>query len=205
MTNLEYHTARWLQFEKQCALVLCERTPRWGHGQPDVLGVLPSRFILEIEIKRTMSDFRANSKKHHMLSRFCGEPEIAERYAKRAPKLFWFLVPRSLVEKVEKELPDFAGLLTVSENGASLDVVKKAPTNKDSERLSLKECSKLMRCAGNMMIAMMAGICNVRQFHSQDPHFMDDFYSEPQPDYSAGWDENGRWKLKPADYNNFQI
>lgn len=203
--RLEFIAARWLQFEKNCALVLCERTPRYGHGQPDVLGVTPGRHFYEIEIKRTVADFRANHLKNHMLHRMHHSMEIQEEAAKRAPKLFWFLVPQKLVDKIKDEVPDFAGLLTMHSNETSLEVIKKAPTNKHATRLSIKETSRLVRCAGNMMIAMMAGMCNARRLGSQDPGFMDDFYSEPVTDYKSGRDDNGRFKTKPSNYVNFQI
>lgn len=56
--SLELAAARWLRFEKRCMAVLFERTPRaWSCGLPDALGITCSRHMIEIEIKRTLSDF----------------------------------------------------------------------------------------------------------------------------------------------------
>lgn len=203
MTQLEYAGARWLQFEKNCALVLCERTPRYGHGQPDLIGVTPGRSLYEIEIKRSVADFRANHRKRHILNRTHSEEEIVNKTLKRAPKLFWFLVPEHLAEKVKDEVPDYAGLLMLKESH-DITVIKKSPTNPLSERLSIKECAKLLRCAGNMMISMMAMSVNATRYNASDPTFMDKFYSEPRREWKHhqdGWHQ----VETPSDYVNFQI
>lgn len=191
MTDLEYHAARWLKWEKRCQLVMTERSPRcWFAGEPDVIGVNPSRFIFEIEVKRSMSDFRANQNKRHMQNRFSNDPETAARYTAKAPKQFWFLVPPKLVQKVEPELPDFAGLMTL--HGSQIQVIRKSPVNNKSEKLTLMECAKLMQCAGNMIISMMA---YRRADRSGDPHAMDEFYANDLP----------RYDKQPFEYLNFQI
>lgn len=190
MTDLEYYAARWLKWEKDCALVMLERTPRPMAGQPDVFGVTRSRYALEIEIKRSVSDFRANAKKYHIVNRCSTDAETAARFTARAPKQFWFMAPPKIAAKIDGEIPDYAGLLTLT--GVQVQVIKKAPTNNASERLSLKECAKLMNCAGNMIIAMMA---YRRSEQNQDPHLMDEFYANDLPQYDK----------QPFDYLNFQI
>lgn len=191
MTDLEYHAARWLKWEKDCALVMLERSPRPMAGQPDVFGVTRARYALEIEVKRSVSDFRANAKKYHILNRCSTVPEVAARFAARAPKQFWFLVPPKLVSKIEGEVPDYAGLLTLT--GVQIQVVKKSPSNNLSERLSLKECAKLMNCAGNMIISLMASART--NLDRLDCHGMDYFYANDLPRYSK----------QPTEYLNFQI
>lgn len=195
MNDLEYRAARWLKFEKRCTLVMCERSPRtWWAGEPDVIGINPSRFLFEIEVKRTMADFRANQKKRHMQNRFSLEMEIAKQYSRKAPKHFWFLVPEKLADKALAEVPDFAGLM-IPKGGYELTVVKKSPANNDSEKLSLLECGKLLQCAGNQIISMMAKVKGMTGHFTIDPHAMDDFYTYTVPKYSN----------QPCQYLNFQI
>lgn len=162
-------------------------------GQPDVFGVTRARYALEIEVKRSVSDFRANAKKYHIVNRCSTDAETAARFAARAPKQFWFMVPPKLVPKLEGEVPDYAGLLTL--NGSQVTVIKKCPVNHASERLSLKECAKLMNCAGNMIISLMASASAYRGFQMSDPHVMDNFYAHDLPRYSK----------QPHEYLNFQI
>ena len=152
MFSLEYHAARWLWLEKRCQLVLHERSPRsWACGEPDVLGITKAGFLLEIEVKRSVADFRANAHKRCIQNR--------ETYLKKMPKQFWFMVPPNLVEKVQPEVPQWAGLLTTANAGWGLRVVSPAESNSASQRLSIRECVKLMRLQTNQLMA-----CQERNF-----------------------------------------
>lgn len=201
--SLELHAALWLRMEKDCPIVLMERSPRYGHGKPDVLGITNARFMLEIEIKRSLSDFRANAAKHHVRNRDAGIANLEQW-----PKQFWFLVPPDLVDKVEPELPEWAGLLTIKDRrsaGWYTDVfaIKKAPINHKSKKLSLKDGLKMLRVVGNEVFSLRITNAHFRQSSgSIDPHVMDSFYSK-----KLEWSEEGKqsiWVDNP-DYLNFQI
>lgn len=141
--RLESRAFAFLRFEKKCPLVLWERTPR-PCGIPDVLGITKDRYLVEIEIKRSIGDFRVNEDKWHVKTR--------ESNLRRWPRLYWFAVPRSLVDKVSQELPPYAGLLTADDSDpGTLEVVKAATVNKDSRRLSLKEAVRAVQCQSNQL------------------------------------------------------
>lgn len=124
-------------------MVLFERTPRHCHGRPDVIGVTASRYLVEIEIKRSLSDFRANAKKYHIENR--------DAFAIHAARQFWYLVPAKLREPVLKELPEWAGLLTDEQHW--LHCVKKAPVNEKSRRVSVREVARLVELQSNQLWA----------------------------------------------------
>lgn len=146
--NLEALAFAWLRIEKRCPLVLMERTPRLYHGRPDVIGVTESRHLVEIEIKRTMADFRANAEKYHIKHR--------EVFLPHFPRLFWFLVPIEIVPKVERECPIYAGILTPSNSAHPfLHIVKKATPNKDSRRLTVKEVIRTVTLQSNQLLSMV--------------------------------------------------
>lgn len=128
----------WLRFVRQCPVVLFERTPRPICGLPDVLGVTQSRYLIEFECKRTMSDFRANRCKASMIWRKNG------LRLEMFPRQYYFCVTEEMVSKAEKELPDFAGLTSCGPHGG-LVFIKNAPVHKESRRLTLKECAKLSK------------------------------------------------------------
>jgi hypothetical protein len=158
--TLETRAFYWLRFDKKCPIVLFERSPRIYWGRPDVLGVGKDRFLLEIEIKRSMADFRANQEKTHVANR----PRIIRRW----PRLYWFLVPKALVAKVIPELPEYAGLLTEGP-GTSLDystpvieVVRKASANPMSRRLSLKECLRVVELQSNQLLSHVGSLDKTR-------------------------------------------
>lgn len=156
MRSLESFGLRWLRFEKRCRVALFERSPRpiFG-GQPDVLGVTEHRYLLEIEVKRSVSDFKANEKKNHVLNRqFC---------VPQWPKQFWFLVPFELAEKVQPMLPEYAGLLRGPgpDEVQQLYSVQRAPVNHASEPLTTKEMVRLCYCMANQFLSFQDTIDNL--------------------------------------------
>jgi hypothetical protein len=148
MNNLEVQAADWLRFQKRCQFVLFERNPRYQIGSPDVLGITRNRYLFEIEIKRSLSDFKANAGKRHVVNR--------ENILHLWPKMFWYCVPENLVEKVKPFLPPYAGLLAPA--GYSLCAISQSKTNSASHRLSLSECARLTHCMSNQLWAQQEHI-----------------------------------------------
>jgi hypothetical protein len=153
--NLKFLAFNFLRFEKACAVALEERTPRGCNGQPDVLGVTKHRYLLEIEVKHSVSDFKANAKKTFHAVRDGKYPECEWFNSSKFPKQFWFLVPAELAEKCLPITPAWAGLMRntiVGERGYVV-VIKDAPINAASKRLTTKECVKLANCMANQILA----------------------------------------------------
>lgn len=144
--NLELIAMRWLRFEKRCMLVMTERSPRvWSCGRPDVIGVTCARYVIEVEVKRSLSDFRADGRKRHRI--------VREHYLERMPKLFYYMVPVALRDAVLAELPEWAGLLTPPSGRYWIDVVRESPTNKASKRFTVKECVQMAHLLSNNAIS----------------------------------------------------
>ena len=155
--NLELMAMRWLWLEKNCHYVLEQRSPRYHLGLPDVLGVTPARYLIEIEIKRSAGDFHADKNKPHRANRHF--------YIKCMPKQFYYLMPRELAEKLKDKLPEWAGLMCESSNNYTAEVLKVAPVNNQSERLSVKECVKLARNLTNHMMSYAQTVDSMVQHH----------------------------------------
>ncbi len=126
--NLELMAMRWLRWQKRCPIVLRERSPIYAIGDPDVLGVTAARYLIEIEIKRSVADFKADARKAHVANR--------SFQLKRMPKQKYYFVTREIVERCKLELPEWAGLMTVF-NEVSCRVLVEAPVNKESQRLTV--------------------------------------------------------------------
>jgi len=99
--NLEAIALQWLRYDRRCMMVAMERSP-WGQTQwyrPDVVGVTFKRTVIEVEIKRSVADFRANANKRGMKFElyFC-----EQRY---------FLVEPAIVQACLTMLPLKCGLL----------------------------------------------------------------------------------------------
>lgn len=148
--TLEMMAIRYLRFERSCKVAIRERSPRqFMCGQPDVLGITGNRHQYEIEIKRTLSDFRADNNK---LFRH------REKDAPRHPRKFWYLVPVSLVQKVASILPSWAGLLTPAKdqhyNYGLLSEVIASPVNNAATPLTAKESMRLFFMMANYNLSL---------------------------------------------------
>jgi hypothetical protein len=150
--TLELAAMRWLWLEQNCLVVLEERTPKSMMGQPDVIGVTKGRYLTEVEIKRSISDFKADFKKPHRANRVF--------YMPNQPRQFYYLVPQDLVEQVKTLLPNWAGLMTTDSVGW-ITVLVKSPVNSESKKLGVKDCARLSR----MMTSHMMGYAF--QVHAQ--------------------------------------
>lgn len=141
--RLETRALHWLMYARKCEFAVCERSPRYNIGQPDCLGVTRQRQLVEIEVKRSISDFRAQWSKQSMKNR--------NLFIDKMPYQFYILCPHVLGDRIFAELPEWAGLMTDSEMWVR--VLKVAPLNREHVRLSLLECRKLMRCVSNHICA----------------------------------------------------
>lgn len=124
----------WLRYDRHCNLVCYERSPLGDYYyRPDIIGVDKNRRVIEVELKRSMADFRANAKK-------IGLTTYADYHR---PYQFYFAVTRDIAEAVLRELPDGAGLLTLSKNGTrfgpSVNCLRGAKINRESPRLTVKQ------------------------------------------------------------------
>lgn len=136
---MESHIFFWLRFVRQCPVVLFERSPRQDFcGKPDVLGVTQSRYLIEFECKRSMSDYRANAAKKSQIHRRDGYR------LDLFPRQYYFCVTEQMIDRAKDELPEYAGIVSCGGRDG-LVFHKNAPILKESKRLSLKECVKLSK------------------------------------------------------------
>ena len=85
--------------------------------EADLIMTSRSGYATEFEAKISLSDFRADAKKtrkHLQLQTGRTQPLYGSS-AEQPIKHYWYVVPDSLVAKVQPELPEYAGLLSVSE------------------------------------------------------------------------------------------
>jgi len=151
---------RWLWLDKGCHIVLEERSPRWAIGQPDVIGVTKSRHLIEIEIKRSASDFVADSKKPHRVNR--------EFNIQQHVRQFYYLMPEDLAVKLKDKIPKWAGLMACPFH-PQINILKIAPVNNESRKLNAKECVRLARqMTSHMLGYAIRGQSNTARFIDRD-------------------------------------
>ncbi len=133
--NLELGAILWLVNTKRCIAVARELSPRTSYcGEPDAFGVTAARYSIEVEIKRSISDFYADKAKRSRRNR--------EYYPQWFPKYFYYLVPDEIADRCKPSLPEWSGLLKMGDWGVISTVVE-SPRNKHAQRLSVKECVRM--------------------------------------------------------------
>jgi len=142
--NLELIAMRWLWLKRNCHYLVEQRSPRHHLGSPDALGVTKARFLIEIEIKRSASDFCADSHKPHRINRGL--------FLTHQAKEFYYLMPRELAVKLKPKIPEWSGLMC-DLRSFDVEILKPSPINKESKRLSVKECVRMARCVVNHYMA----------------------------------------------------
>lgn len=146
--SLELIAMWWLRHKKRCPVVICERTPRWHVGRPDVLGITQARYLFEVEIKRSAADFRADANKRHR------QPDYLEFYKARIPKRIWYLAEYEIAEAIKSEVKPPFGLLAGQEGLVWPRELITPETNHNSNRLSFNECVHLAHLMANQILAL---------------------------------------------------
>lgn len=107
----------------------------WGLGlhEIDLLILTSSNYAWEIEIKISISDLRADKKKHHA------------HYSNKIKRLY-FAIPEKLQEGALPLIPERAGLLLVAPNHY-VRLIKAPIINKAARKFTDKEVQKLYELA----------------------------------------------------------
>lgn len=166
MKSLELYAMEWLRYKARCVLLVNERSIRYGAGRPDCLGVRANRTTVEVEVKRSLADFKNNAAKRHATYRSRG----SEWHEAQAPSQFYFIVPFKLVARVTPLLPSWAGLLATPHAAQvrrprddEARVIVRAPTNRKASRLTVRECVEASALQTNMVLAQRRKIDELKE------------------------------------------
>ena len=84
--------------------------------ESDVLALKPSGYLIEYEIKLSVSDFRADFKKKKKIDRRLIKSPMQTRHefllSGKGANRFYYVLPDEVYQKVKDELPKWAGLIT---------------------------------------------------------------------------------------------
>ena len=128
--------ANYYRYQRQCPIVALEAwNYRYPNYQPDVLVVDKQNRLIEIEVKVSLTDFKADRKKKIW--------QVRRMDPNEWPWQVYFAVPDHLIEKVQPELPAGCGLLEISSKWLVMDNIEmavkcagKAPTHKGGANVS---------------------------------------------------------------------
>lgn len=168
------------RFVRHCPLVATETTSAaYGLAEypPDVMAVSKNGFLIETEVKVSVSDLRREIKKSkyrytHGLDGLAPQYRFPAKYS--IAKFFYFAVPASLVEKAKpilSELYPGAGLLAVEEPEEGrftsvihwLPVAVKPRALPAAKRLSTEATHELTLRIVNQMCSAMLDAANARR------------------------------------------
>lgn len=82
--------------------------------EADCATVTKADFVHEWEIKLTVADFKADFKNKPHKHRVFAERAIAPLTSNQ-PNYFWFVIPHTIVDQIEPLVPEYAGLLVVTD------------------------------------------------------------------------------------------
>jgi len=102
----------------------CLNYGKTGYFEADVLGVTLSRMVTEVEVKISMSDFKADFKKtaKHLRLSF---PDKADFINACIPNRFYYACPEGLIPI--GKIPGYAGLIYVNGISGEAELIKLAP------------------------------------------------------------------------------
>jgi len=118
MTEREAQWWLFQKFQKASAIIVPNYTP-YHWRECDVWRVTDTGYTHEYEIKVSLSDFHADSKKmwKHM---------ALQKGHKYAPSMFWYAAPQGLIP--HGALPEYAGLIELGcSAGMEVQIIKTAP------------------------------------------------------------------------------
>lgn len=122
--------AAYLRYRRRCPLISFERAKEYWDN-PDVLGLTKGRQWIEVEIKCSLSDLRADAKKRKWLL------GVSNR------RQFYYCVPPDLVEKALPKIPDGRGLMTLADTSIYglriIKVMRGAVVHRDATRATTRE------------------------------------------------------------------
>ena len=94
----------------------CENVGHLLSWECDVLSINKSGYLSEFEVKITRSDFLAEKKKVRKWQLMNARSEWT------CPNYFWYVCPVDLIS--QSEIPDYAGLIHITNSGAS-EIIRK--------------------------------------------------------------------------------
>jgi len=132
---------------------------RCGYYEADILALTPAMICTEVEIKISVSDFKADFKKKHKHYRMQNHSENVNW---KTPNRFFYACPKGMLN-VSHEIPNYAGLLWVNERGV-VELVKQAPVlhkNKATDKLIIGMLNQLTQKS------IYGGICRMTYLNKQ--------------------------------------
>lgn len=152
--DIDKHLINHYQTAKYCVSnIYCFHS---YYKETDFLIINNNGYVYDFEIKVSISDFKADFKKthkHNILQNgyfqvpyeYSGKYEVNKPiYTNDRPNRFYYCIPETLQSKIELLLPEYAGLIIVTEFGEVKKIKegKLLHKEKQMEKLEIRLCRK---------------------------------------------------------------
>ena len=129
----EIEVALSVHFDIKKCICMPQLIMFFGH-EIDFLAVRQTGYVIEVEIKRSLSDMKAEARKKHNHE----SNKVVE---------FYYCFPKDILEQCTPFVPDRAGILSIVHNGYrwKVSVVKSPKRHKEAVKLTTKEVGKILR------------------------------------------------------------
>ena len=145
---LRYRAAEWLRYERRCPIICFERPPAaWKDYRPDVMGITRARTLIEIEIKVSVADFRADKQKHR------------HQVGKIDAHQFYYAVPAAIADTVIAEAETGHGVLIYRPN-TGMECSRRSIVRK-TKRAPLKWCLRMAENQSGTLVSMAREIAEI--------------------------------------------
>jgi hypothetical protein len=145
MRTIEAEIALMKYFDYTKRLVIPNVTEMSGlvHFETDILVLSKAGYATGVEIKVSASDLKKDLQKRHIKA-LDTKTGLARFF--KPLKYFYYAVPEELVNKACKQIPDFCGILKISEDGVYYKVEEvRKPKHLFSTKWSAQKQFKLAR------------------------------------------------------------
>lgn len=168
---LAYH---WLRYEMGCYMVTFERHPFAYHLRPDVLGMNKRRLLIEVEVKISLSDMKADLEKRHrqaatMVSEF-------RRQTPAVPSYLYYMVSPHLVGDALEVLPPHVGVISrhptslSGHTGFPAIVLHRKAVKLHDKRLSPRAVADMVRDLAGTMASLLTDMAYILRGHPELIH-----------------------------------
>lgn len=153
--QLRASAAAYLRYVRQYPVIAFERGLDYSN-RPDILAVTKSKYLVEVEIKVTVADFKNDRKKRKY------QHEVWHGVKRRQ---FYYCVSRHIVDKVLTLLPQDCGLMTLGDRKVygttQIKIVRKGPVNRTAGPITLRQVVEMVRNQSGTLCSMAQGMSDM--------------------------------------------
>ncbi len=115
------------------------------YSEADLITVMKSGYVNEIEIKISKADFKNDFKKRkHQIMENLKQDNLHNRQKKYSPNYFWFAIPEALYLKIDFPIHEYYGLIVINEPLHVISIINRAK-RLHTDKITQKQLQRIGR------------------------------------------------------------